>query len=237
MTHRRAQMGGREFRTLVAPGLEMRARDNGPTASSGYASVTGVPYEMRDWWGDPYTEVVDVGAFEGVLSRQPDTRLLVNHDGIPLARTTSGTLTLAEHTTGPTTGLFHEAELDGASQLVVGIRSAITRRDLTEMSFMFRARGEWSPDYTQRNIREVTELYDVSFVTFPANPGTSVQLHSASRLASVDDLDEADLRAAHARLGTRLADIGRTEPRGRPLGLYRRRLTLAGATTTKESRA
>ena len=198
MTHRRAQMGGREVRARVAVGLTVRAAGDdgsGPVISTGYASVTGAPYEMTDWWGDTYAETVDVGAFGAVLAQNPDVRLLINHEGIPLARTISGTLQLTEHTIGTTTGLWHQAEMDAASPLVQQVRSAMSRGDLTEMSFMFTCRAEWSPDYSQRNIREITGLYDVSLVTFPANPGTSAQLHGAPLVGA------AEARAAQAVLG------------------------------------
>lgn len=213
----RAAARGRETRARVAVGLEVRAAADGASlTSTGYACTTGEGYKMQDWLG-PYTEMVDVGAFGNVLAASPDTRLLVNHGGIPLARTTSGTLQLSEHTDGDTTGLFHEAGLDAASPLVQQVRSSMQRGDLTEMSFMFTCRADWSPDYEQRTIREITGLYDVSFVTFPANPGTSAQLNGRP---DVDELSDDDARAAYERLGRRLA------PRLIPAGTRRRRLLL-----------
>lgn len=215
----RARTGGRETRARVAVGLEIRAAaDGGDPTSTGYACTTGEPYEMYDWLGS-YTEVVEVGAFANVLATSPDTRLLTNHAGLPLARTTSGTLALEEHVDGGTTGLFHRATLDAGSPLVQEIRSAMLRRDLTEMSFMFTCRADWSPDYEQRTIREITGLYDVSFVTFPANPGTSAQVNARP---DVDQLSDDEARVAFERLGRRLFT-----PAARSLELYRRRLALA----------
>lgn len=191
----RARTSGRETRARVAVGLEVRAAaDGAELVSTGYSCTTDSPYEMQDWLGT-YTEVVESGAFANVLASNPDVRLLVNHAGIPLARTTSGTLALEEHTSGVTTGLFHRATLDPASPLVQQVRSAMARSDLTEMSFMFTARADWSPDYEQRTIREITGLYDNAYVTFPANPGTSAQLNAAAAVGAIE------ARAANRVLG------------------------------------
>lgn len=170
-------------RTSSVRNLELRKKtaDDGTLSGyhlSGFASVTNAPYEMYDFFG-PYTEVVSSGAFTKTLAEKADVRLLNNHDGIPLARTKSGTLTLSEITEGDVTGLWCEADLDPASPLVQQIVSAMSRGDLDQMSFAFRVtRQEWSPDFMQRNILEV-ELYDVSTVTYPANPATSASIRSS----------------------------------------------------------
>ena len=50
------------------------------------------------------------------------------------------------------------------------------RGDLDEMSFAFRViRQEWDADYLERRITEV-QLFDVSLVTYPANPATVAQV-------------------------------------------------------------
>lgn len=156
-----------------------------PKGLRGYASVTDAPYTIRDYLGE-YTETVARGAFAKALRENDDVRLLVNHDGIPLARTASATMALRE-VTNPNddpfgkgmTGLWVEVqELDSASPLVQTVRSAMERGDLAEMSFAFRVtRQEWNGEYTERIIREV-QLFDVSVVTYPANPATDVQLNS-----------------------------------------------------------
>jgi HK97 family phage prohead protease len=136
---------------------------------TGYASVTETPYEMNDWLGE-YTEVVRRGAFTKTLSEGADVPFKVNHDGITLARTKSGTMRLSEDSTG----LYVEADLDPSSPAVQTLRSAMERGDLDEMSFGFRVtRQEWSPDYTQRDITEVNlSKGDVSVVNYGANPAT-----------------------------------------------------------------
>lgn len=163
-----ARCAGRPF--------ELRAQsDDGGYDLEGYAALVETPYEVEDFLGE-YTEVIRAGAFKRTLDHGADVRLLINHDGIPLARTKSGTMSLEEDGIG----LLVRAGLDKASPQVQSVKSAIDRRDADQMSFMFRVtRQEWSPDFTQRDILEV-QLFDVSVVTFPANEGTSVSLRSAS---------------------------------------------------------
>jgi HK97 family phage prohead protease len=159
----------RQFTTEV----EFRDGDEGTGLHlTGYASLTGVPYEVNDMFGS-YTETVQRGAFKKALREKDDTRLLVNHEGIPIARTKSGTLKLSEDEQG----LHVDApSLDGESPLVQTVRSAMKRGDLDQMSFAFQAtRQEWNEDYSQRTIREV-RLFDVSVVTYPASPSTEASL-------------------------------------------------------------
>lgn len=150
--------------------MELRSQPDGTGGEvlrfSGYASVTEAPYEMEDWLG-AYTEVVRRGAFAKTLAEGADVPFKVNHDGITLARTKSGTLRLSEDSTG----LLAEADLDPSSPAVQTLRSAMERGDIDEMSFAFRVtRQEWSPDYTQRDILEVNlNKGDVSAVNFGAN--------------------------------------------------------------------
>ena len=102
--------------------------------------------------------------------------------GLPLARTKSGTLALEQDDTG----LLCEAQLDGESPLVRSLKSAMDRGDADQMSFAFRVvKQEWNEDYTDRTIREV-QLFDVSVVTYPANPATSVSLRTAASLRGLD---------------------------------------------------
>lgn len=149
----------------------------------GYAALIETPYQVEDWLGE-YTEIIRAGAFKRTLDHGADVRLLINHEGIPLARTKSGTLTLAEDQVG----LLTRADLDPASPTVASLKSAMDRGDADQMSFMFRVlRQEWSPDFSQRDILEV-QLFDVSVVTFPANDGTTVSLRSASIARWGDDV-------------------------------------------------
>jgi HK97 family phage prohead protease len=160
----------RECRALSR--VEIRMDDSGKPVLDGYATVYDFRYAVA---GGP-----EMGGFDEIIARgaakksaeEADVRLLVNHSGVPLARTKSGTMTLESDDIG----LRVRAELDPSNPVVVELRSAMARGDLDEMSFGFRAiLDEWSADYNERTIREV-KLYDVSLVTYPANPATVAQM-------------------------------------------------------------
>ena len=72
---------------------ERKENDNNTLLFTGYASVFDKAYGVRDSKGI-YEETIKQGAFKKTLQEQDDVRFLVNHDGIPLARTSSGTLEL-----------------------------------------------------------------------------------------------------------------------------------------------
>ena len=88
-----------ERRSVAFAPLELRAEGDTLTFE-GYASVTERSYDVAG--GPPYgfVETIARGAFSKTLSEKPDVVLLVNHGGLPLARTTSGTLELDEDDTG-----------------------------------------------------------------------------------------------------------------------------------------
>jgi HK97 family phage prohead protease len=163
-----------ENRQRPFEGMELRALDNGTGGENlrftGYASVTNTPYEMEDFLGS-YTEVIRGGAFGASLAAGADVPFKVNHAGLTLARTKSGTMRLAEDSRG----LHVEADLDPRNPDVQSLRSAMERGDLDEMSFAFRVNSqEWSPDWSQRDITDV-DLHkgDVSAVNYGANPATA----------------------------------------------------------------
>lgn len=171
----------RENRAHAIEDLEVRAADDGKITFDGVASVVDTPYAVRDMFGE-YQETIRKGAFRKTLAEKDDVRLLVNHTGIPLARTKAKTLKL---TAAP--DLRAVAELDPGNPTVQEIASAMNRGDLDQMSIGFRVhRQEWNGDYTERTILEA-ELFDVSVVTFPASPTTTASL----RYASVEEFLEA----------------------------------------------
>lgn len=164
------EKGEREIR---AGRIEIRSDSSSDDlVIEGYAATFDTPYDVAG--GPPYgwSEVIASGAFTKTLHERDDVRLLANHEGIPAARTKSGTLELTQDDIG----LHVSATLDRSNPTVAELASALERGDLDEMSFAFSVvRQEWSPDYETRRILEV-KLYDVSLVTYPANPATHVQI-------------------------------------------------------------
>lgn len=155
--------------------VEIRRDDDGNPVLDGYATVYEYAYDVAG--GPPYgwSETIAEGACTKSVRERDDVRLLLNHEGIPLGRTRSKTLELESDSTG----LRCASTLDGKSPLVQSMASAMDRDDLDEMSFAFRVlRQEWNDDYTERRILEV-KLFDVSVVTYPANPAAVAQLRGS----------------------------------------------------------
>jgi HK97 family phage prohead protease len=155
-----------ERRTYTVRDVE--ARSEGDTMRlSGYAAVfndSSLPL--------PFKESIAPGAFRKTLSETPDVRLLINHEGLPLARTKNGTLKLEEDDRG----LRFDADL-ADTQEGRDIYELIKRGDVDQMSFAFRViRQKWSDDRSRRVLTEVSLADgDVSVVTYPAYPTTTVE--------------------------------------------------------------
>lgn len=178
---RRAFYGERPRECRVTT-FQLQRRDDGEVVGfDGYASLTAVPYAVTDWLGD-YTETIERGAFGKALAERDDVRLLVNHEGIPIARTASGTMLLTEDERGLHVDV---PELDMSSPLVQTVRSALARQDMNQMSFAFKAtRQSWNEDYTERTISEV-RLFDTSVVTYPASPTTTAKLRGIDMVDAI----------------------------------------------------
>lgn len=160
--------------------FEFREADAAAPSLAGYAATFNQPYEVYGGAasGFGWEERVAPGAFDKTLREQDRVRLLLNHDGLPLADTSARTMQLSADDLGL---LVQVPELDMASPFVQSVASAMRRGDLNQMSFAFEVTQQsWSPDYTTRTIHEV-RLYDVSVVTYPANEATMALLASSFR--------------------------------------------------------
>jgi HK97 family phage prohead protease len=175
-------------RRMAFSNLEVRQDSTAPMLT-GYASTFNQPYSMG--W---YSESVAPEAFNRTLGRNPDVRLLINHEGLPLARTTSGTLELSTDSEG----LMFRATLDGSDPDVQSLMPKVMRGDLNQASFGFRTiQDEWSSDMSSRVLRQLDlNDGDVSVVTYPANPATSVGMRAGG--SHVDAVTSA-LRALESR--------------------------------------
>jgi HK97 family phage prohead protease len=160
-----AQQGNR---SIVYSNMELRAMAEGNTLV-GYAAVWDSPSEPLPW-----TEFVRRGAFTKTIKDGADVRLLIDHEGVPLARSKSGTLTMEEDDFG----LRIEAMLDETNPDAAKVMSALRRGDVSQMSFAFQTvKDSWSTDKRTRELKEV-RLYDVSVVTYPAYEETVAELRS-----------------------------------------------------------
>jgi HK97 family phage prohead protease len=156
-----------ERRSVPFDDVELREASDGLTFH-GYAA----PFDSETDLG-PYRETIERGAFGKTLADGADVRMLVNHEGIPLARTRSRTLKLREDKRG----LLVEAKLDPNNPRAQELMSAMRRKDLDQMSFAFRAIQEIKPEDNDglRVLKEV-ELFDVSPVTYPAYEDTTAEM-------------------------------------------------------------
>jgi HK97 family phage prohead protease len=196
-------------------GVEARA----DTDTSTLVRVEGVAsvYDHRyDVYGGPanfgWVEQVARGAFDETLAEDPDVVFLLNHEGLPLARTRSGTLTL----TAGKTGLEVSAELDRRDTDAGNLLVKMERGDIDEMSFAFRVtRQAWEahPDHPddEMSLRTIEAVNlnrgDVSAVTYGASDATTIDIVRSLQLANDVELDEYQ-----AVIAGRLA--ARSEPSG-----------------------
>lgn len=148
--------------------VEFRANtDNGQI--EGYAAVFNTITDIG--W---FREQISPGAFKRAIAEKQDVRCLFNHDpNYILGRTTNGTLELSEDTTG----LKFRCDMPDTT---VGrdVRSSILRGDINQCSFGFVVRDEevkYDADGNELRTIKDADLFDVSPVTYPAYPTTSVQ--------------------------------------------------------------
>lgn len=176
--HRSGLPLGREYRRVSARDLEVREStvDNAIVVQGAFVQY-GAPYDVCDMFGS-FRETMHPGVLANVLAARPDVRFLFNHDGMPHARTANGTMQLTDT---PTSGLV-SATFDSRRADSVDLAYAIERGDITQMSWGFTVdRDEWSgeDDWGLPNVRDVygiQEIFDVSAVTYPASPTTSIEL-------------------------------------------------------------
>lgn len=170
--------GRKELRVITIP-VALEKRDDGQESRkiSGYAAV----FEQKTKIGSWYEEQIARGAFDNCEFKR--CVLNFNHnDSNLLARVSSGTLKLEVDEKG----LKFEAELPNTT-LGNDILELIRRGDIAGCSFAFVVRKSswtWLSDedpaqLDQREIIEISEVFDVSVVTHPAYEQTSVSARSA----------------------------------------------------------
>lgn len=133
-----------------------------------------------------YDEIIRDGALDGADLR--DVRFLVNHntDMIPLARSrnnnSNSTMQLSV-VNGE--GMDIRVDLDTENNVEASsLYSAVSRGDISGMSFMFRVDADsWDDidsEHPTRTIESISKVYEVSAVTFPAYEATSIQARGLS---------------------------------------------------------
>jgi uncharacterized protein len=185
----------KEIRILKTAELRIvRKDDDSLPKIEGYAAVFNKDSEDMG-----FIERIAPGAFKKAL-KTSDVRALFNHDSnIILGRTTSGTLDLKEDKTG----LFMSITPPDTQLVRDMVMSPIERGDITQQSFGFTVdTDEWEHNDNKPSIRTITgirELFDVSPVTYPAYPDTTVALRSLDKIKEgiLTDEKESLVTQAH----------------------------------------
>ena len=157
---------------------EVRAAGDDSLVIEGYAANFDTETDLGY-----FRETIARGAFDDVL--EDDVRLLLNHDGAPMARTTNGTLELSVDENG----LKYRAAL-ADTQDGRDLYKLIKRGDISQSSFAFTITDEkWSEDRSTRTVQKMGRLLDVSPVTYPAYATTTVSARNmATAKKEVEEL-------------------------------------------------
>ena len=145
-----------------------------------------------------YDSKTNIGMFDEIIERGAlnntnltDVRFLVNHDTskIPLARSrrnnANSTMQLMVDEQGMAIRVLLDTENNAEAK---ALYSAVQRGDISGMSFMFWVdEDRWEDldtDHPTRHIISISDVVEVSAVTFPAYDSTEINARSAEALES-----------------------------------------------------
>jgi HK97 family phage prohead protease len=138
----------------------------------GYATTFNQPYVLYEADGLKYYEVVDRHALDG--ADMSDVILQYDHSGKVFARKSNKTLIVEPNNNG----LFVCADLS-KSQASKDYYEEISNGLITKMSWGFTvAKDSYDRTTRTRTILKIRKVYDVSGVSYPANPDTEIQARS-----------------------------------------------------------
>ena len=172
---------------------EDKKEERGLMIVEGYASTFDSPYQLFRSGGIAVYEKIERSAFDG--AKMSDVIFQYDHEGRVLARQSNGTLGVMcdAH------GLYMRADLSGTKagrELYKEIRGGYT----TKMSFGFMLEESDFEEVAEEDIlgfstgsldrcylhtiRKVSEVFDVSAVSLPANGGTAISARSRRALGN-----------------------------------------------------
>jgi HK97 family phage prohead protease len=169
--------------------VEMRVKE--PTIGKKSATMEGYAANFNSLSEDlgGFRELLMPGCFSEAL-KTSDVCALFNHEpSLILGRNTSGTLRLFEDERG----LKWEVDPDMEISYVKDLSRSMARRDIHQCSFGFSVAEDgctWAKDSGGmwiRSIFNVSRLYDVSPVTYPAYTSTSCAVRSLLQLKSEEE--------------------------------------------------
>ena len=153
----------------------------------GYAS-TFEPYKMMTFDGVDYFEQIDPKAFDN--ADMSDVVFRIDHEGAVYARTSAGTVDVwtDEH------GLATRADLS-RTQKARDLYEDIKAGNYPKMSFAFTV-AEDGDSYDSathtRTIHRIAKVFDVSPVSFPANPTTELSVSTRDYFNGVIEEERAE---------------------------------------------
>ncbi len=175
-------------REIRAFNFEVRAEQNDEHGT--FLEGRPIVYDSKTDLGW-YDEIIERGALDG--SDLKDVRFLVNHntDMIPLARSRNNNENSTMQMEVDDEGMKIRVDLDTENNSEAkALYSAVSRGDISGMSFMFRVDGDkWDDiesEHPTRTVTKISKVYEVSAVTFPAYEDTSISARGLS-----DALDSA----------------------------------------------
>lgn len=193
-------------RRITSEAFQVRTNSDGTIGVRGYAAVFN---------SEAHGEVIMPSAFNRTLAQRDDIRLLVNHDGVPLARTKSGTLSLSVDDHGL---MFDAPSLDPSNPRVQELVSAMQRNDIDQCSFA----GYFTDVSRVDGVDQVREVKgtDVSIVTYPwyetTEAGLTGDRDTDRALLALRSLTPAQREAALAAVDTPEPEAERTAPEPEP---------------------
>ena len=185
-------MRDREYRDME---LRLSGVDNVEEANfnvEGYAS-TFERYKLFEEDGNEYFEQIDPHAFDD--ADMTDAVFRVDHTGPVYARTSAGTVQLwtDEH------GLAQETDLS-KTQRARDLYEDIKAGNYPKMSFAFTvAEDHYDRATHTRIIDRIAKVFDVSPVSFPANPTTELSVSTRDYFNGVIEMERAERLEAERR--------------------------------------
>ena len=160
--------------------LGVEKREDGTAKIAGYAAVFNKDSEDMG-----FIERIKPGAFKSALKKS-DVRALFNHDPNLIIGRSGVNLSLKEDKKG----LWMEVSpipTDTYRMVAENIASGL----VTQQSFAFTvSEDEWDEDFATRTIKKIDQVFDVSAVTYPAYPDTSVALRSKDAAMKKENQEE-----------------------------------------------
>jgi len=191
----------REYRDMELRVLPVAEDGEQNYIVEGYAS-TYEPYVLMTIDGIDYSERIEPTAFEG--ADLTDVVFRVDHEGPVYARTSAGTVDVwpDEH------GLANRSNL-GKTQRARGLFEDIEAGNYPRMSFAFTvAEAHYDKATHTRVIERIAKVYDVSAVSFPANPTTELSVATRDYFNGVIEAEKAErLEREALELDRRRAEV------------------------------